>query len=128
MKHGGLFEQLQVLETELHRLETRQNLSRLEQLLHPDFVEFARSGRRYSRSEVLAEFSAADAALAPVHAKDFELAELSHGVALLTYSSAHEGPSGELHRRTLRSSLWVETKSGWQLRFHQGTPEGSQVA
>jgi len=125
MNRNGLLERLRILETELHRLETRQNAKRLEQLLHPDFVEFARSGRRYSRSEVLAEFSGLGAALAPVRAENFELAELGDGVALLTYSSAHESPTGELDRLTLRSSLWVETESGWQMRFHQGTAQPS---
>jgi len=57
-----------------------------------------------------------------VRAQDFQIAEFGHGVAQLTYWSAHEGPSHGLHRRTLRSSLWVETECGWQLRFHQGTP------
>jgi len=122
MKADSLLERLRGLETELHRLETRQNRARLEQLLHPGFVEFARSGRRYTRGEVLAEFSASDAALEPVRAQDFQIAKLGHGVALLTYWSAHEGPSHGVHRRTLRSSLWVETECGWQLRFHQGTP------
>lgn len=74
MSGSGLLEQLRVLETELHRLETRQNRKRLKQLLHPDFVEFARSGRRYSRSEVLDEFSRSGAALDPVRAEHFELA------------------------------------------------------
>jgi hypothetical protein len=46
---SDLLEHLEALETDLHRLETRQNRKRLEQLLHPDFVEFARSGRRYAR-------------------------------------------------------------------------------
>jgi hypothetical protein len=120
MQRSDLFEQLKALETELHRLETRQNRNRLEALLHPDFVEFGRSGQRYTRSEVLAEFSAG-AVLEAVHADNFELTELARGVALLTYSSAHEGPTGELYRSTLRSSLWVETDTGWRMRFHQGT-------
>jgi hypothetical protein len=121
MKGGDLLEHLRVLETELHLLETRQNSTRLEQLLHPDFVEFARSGRRYSRSEVLEEFSASGATMEVVHAENFELAELSHGLALLTYLSAHKGSGGELYRQTLRSSLWVATEAGWRMRFHQGT-------
>src|SRR5262245_17360435 len=120
-KGSDLLEHLMALEAELHRLETRQNRNRLERLLHPDFLEFARSGRRYSRSEVLAEFSASDAALEAVHAENFELAELGPGVALLTYSSAHKRPTGELYRRTLRSSLWLRTADGWRIRFHQGT-------
>jgi len=122
MKGGDLLEHLRALETELHLLETRQNRNRLEQLLHPDFVEFARSGRRYSRSEVLAEFSAGGPTMQAVHAENFELAEFTHGFALLTYLSAHKGLGGELYRRTLRSSLWVAAEAGWRMRFHQGTP------
>ena len=118
---SDLVGRLRALETELHRLETRKNKDRLEQLLHPDFVEFARDGRRYSRSEVIAEFSAPDAALDVVHAEQFELAELAGGAALLTYRSAHKSATGELSRHTLRSSLWLETKTGWRMRFHQGT-------
>jgi hypothetical protein len=121
MHRVGLLEQLRDLEIELHRLETRRDRSRLGQLLHPDFVEFARAGRRYSRSEILAEFLTDGAALETVHAENFELAQLGPGCALLTYFSAHTGPNGDLHRRTLRSSLWVETEAGWRMRFHQGT-------
>jgi hypothetical protein len=116
-----LLGRLKVLETDLHRLETRRNRAQLERLLHPDFVEFGRSGRRYDRSEVLAEFSEAGAALEPVYAEHFEILELGRGSALLTYVSAHKTEAGKLHRRTLRSSLWLETETGWQMRFHQGT-------
>jgi hypothetical protein len=122
MRGSDLLEHLRVLEIELHRLETRQNRNRLERLLHPDFVEFARSGRRYSRGDVLVEFSGFGAALEPVHVEQFELAELGPGAALLTYLSAHKTATGEFYRRTLRSSLWLETETGWRMRFHQGTP------
>jgi hypothetical protein len=44
MKGSDLLGRLRVLETELHRLRTRQNTNRLERLLHPDFEEFARWG------------------------------------------------------------------------------------
>jgi hypothetical protein len=119
-------EQLIELETELHRIETRRNTTRLDQLLHHDFVEFGRSGRRYSRREVLQEFAGDD--MPPVRARDFECAELGPGVALLTYRSAHVGPAGELFRETLRVSVWVETATGWRMRFHQGTPvDGSPL-
>jgi hypothetical protein len=114
-------QQLRDLETELHRAETRRNRSRMDSLLHPDFVELARSGRRYSRNEVLEEFEGGRA-MEPVHAQDFELAALAPGIALLTYRSAHIGPAGDLFRHSLRSSLWIETPGGWQIRFHQGTP------
>jgi hypothetical protein len=118
---NGLIDHLRDLEVELHRSETRQNRSRMESLLHPDFVEVARSGRRYSRNEVLEEFSGGRP-MEPVHAQDFELSAVGPGIALLTYRSAHVGPAGDLHRHALRSSLWMETPGGWRIRFHQGTP------
>ena len=119
---SDLLGRLRGLEIELHRLETRQNPQRLEELLHPDFVEFARDGHRYSRTEVISEFSGPGAVLAPVHVDRFELAEIARGAVLVTYSSAHLTTGGQLHRHTLRSSLWVETGAGWRMRFHQGTP------
>jgi hypothetical protein len=114
-------EHLVALERELHLLATRRNAHRMDELLHPDFVELASSGRPYSRSEVIEEF-AGGAMLPAVVASDFSVTELARGVALLTYRSAHLHPDGELHRHTLRSSLWLETPTGWRLRLHQGTP------
>jgi hypothetical protein len=56
------------LETELHKGEVRRNLHRLAELLHPDFLEIGRSGRRYSREEILAEFGGGGAP-ARIHAQ-----------------------------------------------------------
>lgn len=121
MSAPDLLRTLQQLETELHRLETRRDRSRLEELLHPDFEEFGRSGRTFSREEVLAEFS--DVTEYPsVVAKNFKVEAIGKNAALLTYTSAHAGRSGNLHRYTLRSSLWMRGDRGWQMRFHQGTP------
>jgi hypothetical protein len=116
-----LLEQLRNLETELHQVETRRDPIRLGQLLHAGFVEFGRSGRTYTRTEVLQEFSTGGE-LEPVEARDFELARPGPGVAVLTYRSAHRSPTGALHRHSLRSSIWIETDRGWVMRFHQGTP------
>jgi hypothetical protein len=116
-----LLEELRKLETEMHTNETRCDRNRMETLLHPDFVEFARSGKQHTRAEVLNEFSATDA-LPAIHSEDFRLAVLAQDAALLTYRSAHVDPAGNLDRDTLRSSVWVSTEIGWQIRFHQGTP------
>jgi hypothetical protein len=121
MASVGLFEHLRQLEAETHRIETRRSPRRLSALLHPDFVEFARSGRPYDRAAVLAEF-ASGGDLPPVHTQDFELVELGPEAALLIYRSAHVDSAGGMHRWTLRSSLWLCTDAGWRLRFHQGTP------
>ena len=116
-----LLEELKTLETELHRYETRSNHQRMEMLLHPDFVEFGRSGTRYTRADILKEFGPNSVPVA-IHSCHFDLAVLARGVALLTYVSAHLDAGGNPHRHTLRSSLWVSTEAGWQMRFHQGTP------
>jgi hypothetical protein len=121
MRSGVLFEELRGLEMELHRIDVRRDAGRLSVLLHRDFREFARSGVQYDRAAVLDEFSSG-AEMPAVHAQDFELAALDAGTALLTYRSAHVDAAGNLHRCTLRSSLWTRTDGGWQLRFHQGTP------
>jgi len=117
----SLLEELRGLETELHQNETRHNRQRMEALLHPEFVEFGRSGRRYTREEVLEELGP-DKQLPPVQSGQFGLILLAKHVALLTYVSAHTDAKGDLYRYTLRSSIWVHTKVGWQVRFHQGTP------
>ena len=110
------------LEVELHQLATRRNSSRMQTLLHDDFEEFGRSGRRYTRREVLNEFASEDAVLPVVHAESIEVIQLAERVALVTYVSAHVDDSGMAHRHTLRSSVWVYSRHGWQMRFHQGTP------
>lgn len=124
-RRASLLKELTSLEKELHQVETRRNVQRMEALLHRDFVEFGRSGNRYSRTDILQEFHT-DAGLPSIHSEQFQLAILSEGVALLTYISAHVDASGNLDRHTLRSSIWVLTETGWQVRFHQGTPT-SQV-
>jgi hypothetical protein len=93
----------------------------METLLHPDFVEFGRSGTRYTRADILKEFGP-NSVLPAIQSCDFDLVVLAQGIALLTYLSAHVDAGGDLHRHTLRSSLWVCTEVGWQIRFHQGTP------
>ena len=53
---SSLLEGLSGLETELHQNETRHDRQHMEALLDPEFLEFGRSGRRYTRAEVLEEF------------------------------------------------------------------------
>jgi hypothetical protein len=116
---------LVALEVELHRGATRADRARMEALLHPQFLEFGRSGTVWTREATLDEFVAPGAAAkAPaIHAHDFMLHPLADELALLSYRSAHVAPDGKHHRCTLRSSVWQRSAAGaWQLRFHQGTP------
>ncbi len=116
----ALLKTLRTLEIELHRPDVRRNPQRLNLLLHDAFTEVGRSGTVYSKADILAQLPKENAD-ASIWSQAFSLAEVAPGVALLRYKSAHEDDAGTLTRHTLRSSLWVLSPGGWQLRFHQGT-------
>lgn len=121
--NAALLDTLRSLELELHLPAVRSDAGALARLLHADFAEIGRSGRAYTRAEMVAHLLEPDDAQPPVTivAEAFVLSELAPGVALLNYRSAHRAADGGLQRHTLRSSLWLHTPQGWQLRFHQGT-------
>jgi hypothetical protein len=112
---------LQALEVELHSPVARKNRNRLNVLLHDDFLEFGRSGQRYTKASILDKLPS-EADVSNISADNFELRSLAQGTMLLTYVSFHLLPSGVHERYTLRSSMWQLTEKGWQMRFHQGTP------
>jgi hypothetical protein len=121
METPRLFEQLQELEVALHQPAIRRDQATLERLLHPRFREFGRSGRSYTKADVLANLAAEQEAT-DVWSQNFEIELLGDDSALLTYRSAHVVADGKLERHTNRSSLWVRAGSAWQMLFHQGTP------
>ncbi len=121
MTTGALLSLLTQLERELHGSATRSHPRRLGELLHPEFVEFGYSGRRYGFSEIIAQLQQ-EAPAITVHAQDFAVRLVAEGVALLTYKSAQVRRDGALERHALRSSLWQQTPQGWQMLFHRCTP------
>jgi hypothetical protein len=114
-----LLETLRQLEVAMHQREARVDTA--EQLLHPRFREIGRSGRMYTKAEIIASF-ANESQTQLVWSQDFQVEPLSDGLSLLTYKSAHINGEGELERHAYRSSIWRFTASGWQMLFHQGTP------
>ncbi|MPY99162.1 MAG: DUF4440 domain-containing protein [Actinophytocola sp.] len=94
---------------------TRFDRDYMERVMSEDFVEFGRSGRRYSRADCLAfPDQPLDATL-----RDIDVHEIAPSVALVTYRSELRYAETEV---SWRSSVWVKTDVGWLLRFHQGTP------
>lgn len=120
LSHQEILTTLQGLESALHSCQTRQNASRLEELLHPAFQEFGRSGTAYNRAEIFALITA-EANDYTIRAQNFQLQELSPAIYLLTYQSAHVAADGQLERHSNRSSIWQYTEAGWQMRFHHGS-------
>ncbi|HQT90569.1 MAG TPA: DUF4440 domain-containing protein [Candidatus Kryptobacter bacterium] len=110
-------DELRKLEESLWRTVSRFDQSYMDRVLSPDYFEFGRSGRIYTREEVINLPPQEIKARLPL--RDFRVHPLTDDVALVTYIS--EVVSGELLVGN-RSSLWVRTPSGWQIVFHQGTP------
>ena len=121
MTTDNLLQHLRELEVALHQPDIRRDPSRLHELLHESFTEFGRSGRSYSRADIV-ELLSREVPRGKIWSQDFTVAEIAEGIALLTYKSAYIDADGELGRHTRRSSLWQRTAQGWQMRFHQGTP------
>jgi ribonuclease HI len=96
-------------------LEDRLAQGDFAHLLHPDFLEFGLSGRRWTRAEVLAELSPT---AEPVQRDHLELQALSEDLVLLTWKGHRQG-----RHAAWRSSLWQrDPQHGWRMRFHQATP------
>ena len=126
MENDDLLATLRTLERKLHRVDQSTPVAQIEALLHPDFEEFGRSGRRYSRADIVDELMSV-AVHRNVVSGEYAVRRVADGLALLTYRSAHRRKSGALHRQSLRSSLWQKTAAGWQMLFHQGTPIAGSV-
>jgi hypothetical protein len=112
------FERLQQLEESLWRTEYRFDRAYMERTLAPDFLEFGRSRRAYTREDTLDIESHPIRATLPL--PRFEVRLISADVALITYVS--EVACGDEIETANRSSLWSRYPTGWRLRFHQGTP------
>lgn len=110
-------EDLKKLEESLWKSESRFNLSFQEKVFAPSFFEFGRSGRRYTREQMVRTESQPIRAKLPL--KNFEIHPLDSNNVLVTYISEVQYDELELANRC---SVWSRTKDGWQLRFHQGTP------
>jgi hypothetical protein len=121
MQDDPLLRVLRALEVEMHQPQVRADRARMEQLLHPDFLEIGRSGTIYTRADVLNEFAQQPPAY-NVWSQDFAVTRIAPKLAMLLYRSAHIDDAESLDRHTMRSSIWESTEQGWQVRFHQGTP------
>jgi hypothetical protein len=95
--------------------QTRKS-ARIGELLSDTFVEFGSSGRVYDKTDVLSALRTESSVAYTV--SDFTVRILAPRVALATY---HAVRHVEPPQHTLRSSIWMEGTTGWQLVFHQGT-------
>lgn len=105
------------LELRLLDPEVRASADSVLELLHPEFVEFGASGRRWDVESVLATLGSVSPD-SPVVVTRMKGVLLAPGVVHLTYFADNQG------RRAWRSSVWRLTETGWRMYFHQGTLAG----
>ena len=103
------------LERALLTDEVRGDRAAVAALLDPAWEEIGRSGRRWSREEMLAAIGPLDER---VELEVLAVDRVGQDTVLLVWRAV--GTSGET---TLRSSLWVRSGQRWLQRFHQGTTE-----
>lgn len=103
--------------------EVRRDPESLGELLHDSFREIGKSGRLWTRDELIDVMTGSDAVelqSAVVTGEHVQL--VAPDLALLTYTLDANG------ERSRRSSLWRISGDAPRLLFHQGTPLGPGVA
>lgn len=95
--------------------ERRGDRAWLERHLADDFAEVGRTGKRFTREDILADLDVGPMAY-ELH--DLAVHAIAGDVALVTYRSVGEGTN--VHR----SSIWRREDGTWRLAYHQGTPVG----
>jgi ribonuclease HI len=108
-------ERVVALERDLLSDEVRSDPATVAALLHPDWTEIGRSGRLWTREELLSVIAPLTE---PVTLDTVAVSRVDETTILLLWRSVGD------QRSTLRSSLWVRDGGGWRQRFHQGTDEG----
>jgi ribonuclease HI len=108
-------EEVAALERELLVRSARGDGARLNELLHPQFVEVGASGRRWTRADMI-EALVADPDLGALEVDDVVASVVSDDAVLVTYTTRRSTAS--IHR----ASLWVRHGESWAVRYHQGTP------
>jgi hypothetical protein len=109
---------LQRLEEDLLQPHIRRDPQLVASYLADDFREFGASGRIYNREQILTEL-AAETSFQPPAILDFAVQATGPNWALVTFRTVRQ--SGAAPRIVLRSSLWVQSDTGWRVLFHQGT-------
>jgi hypothetical protein len=97
---------------------TRYDRALVDRLLADDFHAFGRSGRRWTRAELLPD-GPGPAFAATLHG--VRLKALAPTVALVTYQSEMRRAGGPVEWAN-RAPVWDSASGRWRLRFHQGTP------
>ncbi|GEB96186.1 nuclear transport factor 2 family protein [Microbacterium lacticum] len=111
---GDRFDAVKAAELALLDSEVRRDPDRVRELLHPEFVEIGRSGRRWTRSATIAALESEHERVAP-ETDEWSFNEVSLSLVLVTYRIT--GGAGS----SRHASLWDVSGAVPMIRYHQGT-------
>jgi ribonuclease HI len=106
------------LERRLHDPATRSDRAKLEQLLHPDYVEFSSNGRLWTRAAVLEALTTRPGLVAALNVLEMGGQQATPDTVIVTSVAQHG------LRRSVRNSVWVLHDGAWRMRLHQATGIG----
>lgn len=118
---GDRFRAVKAAELELLDGNVRRDPNRVHELLHAEFVEIGRSGRRWTKVDTVASLAAEEEHPIP-DTDEWSFIEVAPSVILVTYRiSSSEGASRH-------ASLWDVAGDTPVIRYHQGTiiPPGDE--
>ncbi|WP_431802099.1 DUF4440 domain-containing protein [Microbacterium sp. bgisy203] len=111
---GDRFDAVKSAELALLDSEVRHDPNRVRELLHPDFVEIGRSGRRWTMNATIAALEAETSRIEP-ETDEWLFNEVSPSLILVTYRiTGRDGSSRH-------ASLWDVSGIAPVIRYHQGT-------
>lgn len=112
---GDRFDAVRAAELALLDSAVRRDPDRVRELLHPDFVEIGRAGRRWTMNATIAALEAETSRIEP-ETNEWLFNEISPSLILVTYRIT--GGAGS----SWHASLWDVSGLTPVIRFHQGTP------
>lgn len=103
-------------ENDFFNKEFCDNLQKLNNRIHDEFIEFGKSGQVFDKSSIIKYlnnlYSDRD-----IEIQDFEIKNLKDDLIIVNYISNEK----EEGIKALRTSIWVKEYTDWKLYFHQGT-------
>ena len=112
-----VFDLIKQLELELSDPSIRKDRERLDQLLADDFEEVGKSGKKYTKADIIELLINEENISFSV--QDFNFVSLSDDCVLVKYQTTMNG------QNAYRCSIWKKYGDQWQIHYHQGTPTES---
>ena len=115
-----LIQHIKELEESLLRRHTRSDIGTLSALLHDDFEEIGSAGKICKKAEAIEWLLREDDGI-QWSLSDFRGRQLADNLVLATYNAHKSNQKTGVTKRSIRCSLWKNTRNGWAMIFHQGT-------